>query len=116
MWRVIELLAAWLSALGTIGAVVTALYLAQRDNHIRLRISAGIRQLIIRGGGPDSGTEFVSIDIVNAGRRVAVLTGVSWKFGWFSKDAYFQVPPDNLYSDQFPKKLADGDRAALMIP
>jgi hypothetical protein len=112
----LELLAAWLAALGTISAVVTALYLAQRDNRIRLRVSAGIRQLILEGGGPGSGTEFVSIDIVNVGRRVGVVTGVSWKFGWFSKGAYLQVPPSNLYSDQFPKKLADGDRAALMIP
>ena len=42
-WRFINTFAPWLSALGTITAVLVALYLARMDRRIQLEVSAGHR-------------------------------------------------------------------------
>lgn len=55
-WKFINTFAPWLSALGTIAAVVVSLYLARRDKSIRLEVSAGHRLLAtpgVKGPYPD---------------------------------------------------------------
>ena len=48
-WLFINSFAPWISAFGTIAAVIVALYLSIREKRVRLRVSAGYRLLIIPG-------------------------------------------------------------------
>lgn len=48
-WKFVNSFAPWLSAIGTLSAVIVAIYLARRDKFVRLKCAAGIRMLI----GPD---------------------------------------------------------------
>jgi hypothetical protein len=49
IWQVINTFAPWLSAIGTVSAVIASLYLATRDRRISLKISAGHKLLFQAG-------------------------------------------------------------------
>ncbi len=76
LWSFINSFAPWLSAVGTIAAVITSLYLARKDARINLKVSAGVRMLFVEGKGPGGGSRFVSLDVTNAGRRVATINSL----------------------------------------
>ncbi len=104
----------WLSAIGTISAVIVALYLARRDKRIRPVGSATIYVVLERG--TQATPEFVTFTVTNIGTRAFVLTGISWRSGIFKKNHYLVIPPQNELSTRLPVKLADGDQAAVYIP
>jgi len=110
-WEFINTFSGWLSALGTLLAVVISLYLARRDRMIRLHVSVGLRQLVVPGQG--SFTDLVTINIVNRGYRAVTVTGIEWHIGFFRRVNFVQVPPSNSISAKLPIKLSDGDEAAL---
>lgn len=114
-WKFINTFAPWFSALGTISAVILALYLARRDRNIRLEISAGHR-IIVTPGVPAPYPEYLSIYVVNVGHREAQLTNIGWKTGIFKKQHAVQTPPNNEFSSPLPIRLKDGEEAKYLIP
>jgi multisubunit Na+/H+ antiporter MnhE subunit len=71
-WQFINSFSPWLSAVGTIIAVIVALYLARLDKRIRLRVSAGHRLVFSAGASiPENPDEYLVINIVNSGYRTA---------------------------------------------
>ena len=115
-WRFINTFAPWFSAMGSLSAVITALYLAQRDRRINLRVRASIRIQFFIGGGPGHGDEFVSVNIVNRGRRPAQITGIFWRVGIFKRSTFFHTVQTAPGSSALPVKLEDGDEAAFIYP
>lgn len=116
LWRFINSFAPWLAAVGTIAAVITSLYLARKDFRIDIRLRAGVRTLAVMGDGPGHGTEWVSLFVTNAGRRVATVSQLYWKTGVFRKQMYVWIAPRNPYSSTVPVKLSDGEQATYMLP
>lgn len=123
MWEFINSFAQWPAALGTIAAVVVALHLARRDESIRLQVTCGIVTMLQEGGSPDHGREFLSIRITNVGRRPATVNSVGWQTGWgkrrwpikrLRRRSYFWIPPRNVYTQQLPTTLSDGQTANLI--
>lgn len=112
-WRFINTFAPWLSALGTLAAVATALYLAYHDRRINLAVRASLRIQFIRGGGPGHGDRFVSVNVINRGRRRATVSGIGWRLGLL-KQREFLVP--DYRGPTIPAKLEDGDEAAFLFP
>lgn len=121
-WELINSFAQWPAAIGTVGAVIVALYLARRDESIRLRVRCGIHTLL-QEGNPDHGKEFLSLQITNVGRRPATVNSVGWETGWGKRQwpvkrlrlqSYYWIPPRNAYSQQLPTTLTDGQTAFLM--
>jgi hypothetical protein len=80
-WTFINTFAGWLSAVGTLLAVVVSLYLAMRDFRIRLRVNVGIRKLFVGAGthNVEDAPDFIIISVANVGRRPAKVTGLFWK-------------------------------------
>jgi len=111
-WELINSLATWLSAIGTLAAVVTSLYLARRDAKIDLMINAGIRMLVL--GGKVQASDFVYLNITNLGRRGATITQLYWKTGIIWKKTYVWIAQQNDLSARIPVKLSDGDEAIFM--
>jgi hypothetical protein len=57
----------WLSSIGTIGAVIVALYLARRVENVRLNVRVGLMEVVIGDGSPLQ--EHVGITVTNLGER-----------------------------------------------
>ena len=108
-------LGAWVAAIGTISAVIVALYLARLDRIIRVRLSAGHR---IVGTGTDMSKfqDNCSIKAVNMGYRKVTITGVGWRVGFFKKRIYEQILSMPPYPSTMPITLADGEEATWFIP
>lgn len=112
-WTFINTFAPWLSAIGTLAAVLTSLWLAQRDWRVRLAVRASLRIQLIRGGGPGHGDRFVSVNVINPGRRAVTVSGIGWRLGLL-KRREFLVP--DYDGPTLPTKLEDGDEAAFLFP
>lgn len=115
-WEFINTFAPWLAAVGMLLAVIVSLYLARRDESIRLRISASMIQILVEGGGPEHGRRFVAINVTNVGRRLATVDQLGWRMGLFRRRYYWQRPMQNLYSASLPAKLGDGGHVVFMFP
>lgn len=108
-------LGAWAAAIGTMSAVIVALYLARLDRIIRVRLSVGHRSA---GSGPDvtKFQDYCSIKAVNMGTRKVTITGVGWKVGFLKKRFYEQILSIPPYPSTMPITLADGEEATWLIP
>ncbi|MFQ5852936.1 MAG: hypothetical protein ACE5JU_20440 [Candidatus Binatia bacterium] len=113
-WKFINSFAPWLAAIGTVAAVITALYLARKDARIQLKVRALIRFVAIVGTDLGPGPDYVSVEVSNVGRRVATVTYIYWKTGIFRKKNYVWLVPQNPYSANIPVKLHDGEQATFM--
>lgn len=111
-WRFINSFAPWLSAIGTILAVITSLYLARTSRRIRLQVRAGRRTIVGQGF---ASTDVVSILITNRGHRVATIQSIGWKIGFFRKQHFLQIPDVPTFSAKLPQKLEDGESASYVF-
>ena len=114
-WRFINTFAPWLSAIGTILAVITSLYLARRSRKIRLRISAGHRLLLLPGAEGEP-LEYLVIEIVNIGSRIANINNIGWKLGFLRKQMFVQMIINDNLSSTIPIELKDGEKASYFFP
>jgi hypothetical protein len=78
-YRLLEVAGSWLAGIGSLLAVVVALYLARAESTIRLKIDAGHRLIITPG--VEENAEAISISVANTGARPVVITNVLWKMG-----------------------------------
>ncbi|MCT7941553.1 hypothetical protein [Shewanella holmiensis] len=111
LWNVIG---TWLASIGTIGAVITSLWLANRQGKIHLGIVAGHRQLVTRGS--TTVTDLCMIKIVNKGTRPAKITGIGWESGRFKKKIHLIQMFGTPDSDNVPKTLQEGEEGAFLVP
>ena len=111
LWNVIG---TWLASIGTISAVITSLWLANRQGKIHLGIVAGHRQLATRGSKdvPD----LCMIKIVNTGTRPAKITGIGWECGRFKKKIHLIQLFGTPDSDNIPKTLQEGEEGVFLVP
>jgi len=115
-WLFINTFAGWLSALGTLLAVVISLYLAFRDYRVRLRVKVGLRKILVGTGTHivKDAPDFIVIAVTNLGRRPAKVTGLFWKNLLRPRRWAHQLPGDQ-FSAQIPAQLSDGDEADFTI-
>jgi hypothetical protein len=119
LWRFINSFAGWLSALGTIAAVIVALYLARQDSRIRLKVVVGLR--LVLQENTDERPEFFSIDVTNVGRRPANIINIIMRDGLrvtrfgFGRQMVMR-PPVHPWSARVPTTLADGERGNYLLP
>ncbi|MEX1011061.1 MAG: hypothetical protein WDZ29_03285 [Balneolaceae bacterium] len=105
------------TALGTISAVIVALWLARRDKNINLEVSVAITRHILMAAQPiPDENEYLSVTVTNIGIRDATVTSSGWEYGILKKQSFIQLYDfENPYIARLPKKLMDGDRAELFI-
>ncbi|MFT5726214.1 MAG: hypothetical protein ACI8PB_000332 [Desulforhopalus sp.] len=106
---------AWFAAIGTISAVIVALYLARLDRIVRVRLSVGHR-LVGTGSVVAEYQDHCSIRAVNKGSRKVTITGVGWRVGFFKKRFYDQILSIPPYPSTMPITLADSEEATWLIP
>lgn len=118
----------WLSAIGTLAAVVVALYLARKNDRIALSIRSGLRKVghVNRPGGKDvllrvdvpsdssffpKPIEVVWVNITNVSRRSTTITLLYWRPVPWRKRGFALIPDMNRYSNELPVTLDDGKSA-----
>lgn len=103
----------WVSGLGSLAAVITALYLATDSQRIKLTGYCGLR-LIVGGGGPQQ--ELVFLSVTNIGSRAATINNIGMRVGRFKKRQAIITAFRDAYSDGVPVTLQDGDVGKWGIP
>ena len=113
-WQFINSFAPWLSAIGTVFAVLVALYLARKDNRINLKVAAYLGEPVFLDK-PSKGKEFICVSVTNVGRRSAILNAIYFENLIKRKIKFFLVS-DQSFSAKIPIKLNDGEQADYYFP
>ena len=115
--KFINTFAPWLSAIGTLAAVVVSLYLASQGKRVKLNITVGHRLMVTPGQGRPY-PEYILISIINIGHKEVQITNIGWKVGFFKKQRQhaIQVIEQDGLSSPLPVWLKYGEQANYYIP
>jgi hypothetical protein len=124
-WKYIVDIAQILSAIGTCGAVVVALWIALKPPVLHAQGRVTIQEVFISGGDTvkinGKFPEYVCITLTNIGASDIKLTSLIWTFGKKAKESAYQKAEyrDELIDDvhsPLPVKLAHGEKANYFFP
>ncbi|MGI9073719.1 MAG: hypothetical protein ACR2JB_20940, partial [Bryobacteraceae bacterium] len=110
VWCVI---CAWVSGIGALTAVVTALYLRRRVEKVRLNAHAGLRVVILGDGSPFQ--RHLAISATNLGERPVTVNSVGWVIGKGKKKRYALQTVSGPHTRQYPVELAHGKTADFLV-
>ncbi|HSH98896.1 MAG: hypothetical protein ACAH07_06105 [Methylophilaceae bacterium] len=103
----------WLAAIGTLAAVIFALYTSKKAVNQDLDIRIGIRSIV--GGFESSDAEFVSFQVTNKGLNTVTINNLGWKAGRGKKKLLCIQMIDRQLANSIPKELAHGQTASFMF-
>jgi hypothetical protein len=117
---VLAVLGTWVAAMGSIGAAVVALYLANRSGAQRLkpnvtvvlRLTPAIPTLQIEARTDT----FLRFDVVNSGDRPVRITQLGWQSGLWKKIQCVQKVSGVSGNSSLPVDLEHGQSASWLIP
>jgi hypothetical protein len=105
-----------LTSLGTLAAVIVALYLARAANREILKARVGIRVMMSMGQSVKEGQEVVCATVTNLSSRPITITGIGWRVGILKKQDFLQIHDGtNPVSSRIPQKLDYGDCATYPL-
>jgi hypothetical protein len=101
----------WFAAIGTIAAVIVALYLSNKSSRIKLKTYIGI---MVSTENVNGSKRHLGIYITNRSERIVTINSIGWQIGKgkTKKVAYQTLLP----SDTIPIDLAYGKQAQYLIP
>jgi len=108
-WEIVNGWANWLSAVGTISAVVFSLYLAAKNGRREAKLSAGVRLLAISGA--ENHPEMINFHLVNTGDKSFYITAIGWYFGRKRNRSHFIQLHDRTMSSALPVSVQPGEAA-----
>ena len=103
----------WVAGLGTLAAVIVALYLSRRVEKVRLNVYAGLREIILGDGSPFQ--RHLCIGATNLGERPVIINTVGWAVGKGKKRRFAMQTVSGPYTQQYPIELAHGKSASFMV-
>jgi len=113
-WEYINTFAPWLSAVGTLLAVVVSLYFSRRTSQVKISLSAGYR-IEIGPGYKEPYPQYIFIKAVNTGARDVKITGFGWRIGIFKKRYFYQVVDGIKMRSDMPIMLSFSEEASYLI-
>jgi hypothetical protein len=111
--QILDVIGTWLSGVGTLLAVVVALYLARSEKAVRLKITAGVRLIITPG--EDQSSEVAEISVANTGARTVFITNVLWRWGVVRRRYAVQVIGSAMDSLKLHQRLDVAHRGSFYI-
>jgi len=104
----------WVSGIGSLAAVITALYLSHWSQRVRLAFSC--RHMAVVGQGVPS-QDLVLFSATNIGSRSTVVRNITMRVGFLRpRYAIVMLHHRDLYCAGIPKALSDGESADWGIP
>lgn len=113
-WKFINSFAPWLSAFGTLSAVVVSLYIALSNRKISIAISSEIFDF-------GNGNESLIIKVTNTGLRTVVINNqacICFRVGRFNKKKNIGIGSNYIdlqKSSTFPCRLTEGETLDLVV-
>ena len=114
-WKFINTFAPWLSAIGTLLAVVVSLYLAYTSRRQKLKPTVSITFMVTQGQKEKIYPEYVSLKAINIGHTKVKITNIGWNVGFLKKRTFLQTNPKNIYSSEIPITIEEGEEASWLI-
>ncbi|MET3229988.1 UNVERIFIED_ORG: hypothetical protein ABIC54_002173 [Burkholderia sp. 1263] len=114
-WEIANAVATCIAAVATFAAVAVSLWLAQRPDHIRLKVTA--QHLVLLSAGSPERPPYAVVTVTNVGRRPAKVTTIGWQAGRGKSAKHFvqSVVRDGM-SNSLPTILEDGSEARWFFP
>ena len=112
------LAAQWFSAVGTVGAVIVALFLAQHQNRVRLRVICNVSHVFspVPGTKISESPQVIRVSATNVGHRDAVVDAITWEVGWLKRRRFYQMPTQHAaYKHPLPSRLAPGEEVTVLL-
>jgi hypothetical protein len=110
--------AEYLTAVGTVGAVIVALYLSRKDRREKISVSVAIHYSV----GPEQtladSIRFFGLEATNVGFATVTVTNLCWRVGVFRKKVLY-VNTSGLMewpTERPPKTLHRGDWLTVRLP
>jgi hypothetical protein len=103
----------WVAGLGTLAAVIVALYLSRRVEKVRLKVHVGLRLVVLGDGSPFQ--RHLGIGVTNLGERPVTINTVGWAVGKGKQRRFAVQPVYGPYTNQYPIELAHGKSANFMV-
>lgn len=111
--EILNVIGTWISSIGTVGAVITSLWIANNGNKAKLKINA-TASYIIDTKSQDKPLVCL-INIVNIGKKPATITCVGWEVGRGKKKKTFLQKTSNSMLEDIPKTLMESQDLSIGI-
>ena len=111
--NILNVIGTWIAAIGTVGAVITSLWLASSNNKVKLRISANSSFLVIPG--VSSHKEVCLINIANIGTRPIKINNIGWYIGKGKKKIQLIQNTNGSTTGTIPKTLMEHEDISIDI-
>ncbi len=111
--QVLNAVGTWVAGIGTLAAVVVALYLARRGEKLRLNAHAGLRDVVAGDGTPVE--THLSIGVTNLGDRPVTINSVGWAIGKRKNLRMCVQPVSAKFTSDVPVELSHGKNANFMV-
>lgn len=106
-------LGGWLSGIGTLAAVITSLYIANKKVKVRLQCTVAERIIITPGLGDENNKEpGIAFEVVNHTQLPVTLTSLGWRV---DKNMYWHQMLGDRMSHKLPMKLEYGEKAFFWV-
>jgi hypothetical protein len=113
----IEIILSALTSLGTLAAVIVALYLASRERKDRIRARARERAILNHPTQPNNPLFVINIEVTNLSLHPVTITLLGWTVGIFRKQYFVQVPDwTDPLTFKLPQRLEYGESAHYNLP
>ena len=89
----VDIVTECLTAVGTVGAVIVALYFSRQDRKPRLSVRGFVIRVVNDGQTYNEGLFFVRITAVNTGLVPITVEMPCWRVGFFRRKVLYQLPP-----------------------
>ncbi len=89
----LDLAAEWLTAIGTVGAVIVALRLSRRDKKPCLTVIGAVHRYVEEGQTYAEGVPLVVLTATNTGYVPVSVCSPCWRIGVFRRKVLFQIAP-----------------------
>ena len=108
-----------LGALATSAAVIVSLYLSNKKP--KLRVTCDVRSILWPGQDARQRPRYLSISAVNIGEFQAVITGVGWTTGRFTRKQLWAHQDTNvgdylIQNPKLPSQIVHGETAQFLLP
>lgn len=110
---ILDVIGTWVSSIGTVGAVITSLWIANSSNKAKLKVSA-TASYIIDTKSKDKPLVCL-INILNIGKKPVTITCLGWEIGTGKKKkTFFQKTSDSIL-EEIPKTLMESQDLSIGI-
>lgn len=111
-YNILNLIINALTSLGTLGAVVTALYLAKKQNAPQIQVSADI----VYVGNENGHEEFICTRATNVGIMSEYIESVGYELGFLKWGrALYVVPSPHDFGKNVPSAIEPGENVANYV-